>query len=159
LTWARYPRSITTPVSDVADQIRNLVRQRRQTGLPDLDEDFLQQASLDELRKVALLASSKSLPTKRQVTLYRARSLAIRLYVLKRANGRCESCGNPGPFRTPDGSLFLEAHHIHKVADGGPDHPRKVIGVCPNCHRRAHYSVDFKKFNDVLARKLAKLEK
>jgi 5-methylcytosine-specific restriction protein A len=44
----------------------------------------------------------------------------------------------------------LEPHHIRRVADGGPDHPEWVIGVCPNCHRRAHYAEDKVEFNETL---------
>ena len=46
------------------------------------------------------------------------------------------------PFITPDGQLYLEVHHIERLSDGGPDHPRWVVAVCPNCHRRAHYAGD-----------------
>lgn len=62
------------------------------------------------------------------------------------------------PFRGADGRPFLETHHTRRVADGGPDHPAKVIGLCPNCHRRAHFAGDAKSFNASLMRKLPKLE-
>ena len=41
-----------------------------------------------------------------------------------------------------DGSPYLEPHHITRLADNGPDHPAKVIALCPNCHRKAHSSQD-----------------
>jgi 5-methylcytosine-specific restriction protein A len=90
--------------------------------------------------------------------IYRARSLAIRLYVLRRADGYCEGCTLAAPFRSADGSPFLEAHHTKRLADDGPDHPAKVIGLCPNCHRRAHHAGDALSFNASLIRKLPKLE-
>jgi hypothetical protein len=51
LTWAIYPRSITTPKPEIAARIRALIRHRRRTGLPDLDDESLNEANLDELRR------------------------------------------------------------------------------------------------------------
>lgn len=62
------------------------------------------------------------------------------------------------PFRKPDGHAYIEPHHTTRLADDGPDHPAKVIGLCPNCHRRAHYAEDAKVFNHSLKRKLSRLE-
>ena len=101
LTWANYPRSITTPNSDVAAEIRKLIKNRRTTGMPDLDDDSLLKANLDELRKVALLAEKPTAPAKERKTVYRARSIAIKLYVLRRANGSCEGCSEPLLFSKP----------------------------------------------------------
>ncbi len=66
-----------------------------------------------------------------------------------RANGVCESCAVAAPFKSRQGP-FLEVHHVLRLADGGPDHPEHVIALCPNCHRRAHYSVDAHDFNTKL---------
>ncbi len=159
LTWANYPRSITTPPPDVADQIRNLIRERRETGVGDLDDEELETASIDELRAAALLDSSSSATPKERKTIYRMRSQAIRKFVLRRANGYCEGCDEPAPFCTPDGLSYLEPHHTTRLADEGPDHPAHVIGLCPNCHKRAHHADDAEAFNKKLMKRLAKLEK
>ena len=50
LTWANYPRSITTPDSNVASEIRRLIQKHRTKQTPDLDEDSLMEANSDELR-------------------------------------------------------------------------------------------------------------
>jgi 5-methylcytosine-specific restriction protein A len=135
-----------------------LVRIRRKSRIPDLDDEALAFSNIDELRSVALLSQRKFVtPTERTVA-YRARSIAIRLYVLRRAVGRCEGCKAPAPFFGTDGTPFLEAHHIDRLADDGPDHPRKVIGLCPNCHRRAHYSLEKDTFNRSLRKRLTILE-
>lgn len=87
----------------------------------------------------------------------RKRATAVKLYTLGRAKGRCEFCGSDAPFRTPSGEPYLEAHHILRLADDGPDHPRNVIGLCPNCHCRAHYSGDRAKLKERMKRRAAEL--
>jgi 5-methylcytosine-specific restriction endonuclease McrA len=158
LNWANYPRSITTPARNIADQVWRLVARRRLTRLPDLDEEALVASNLDELRSVALMKSAAAVPKRRRTTLYRVRSLAIRLYVLKRAAGTCEGCGGDAPFVRPDSTPYLEPHHTTRLADEGPDHPARVIALCPNCHRRAHHADDGPAFNRRLQRRVRSLE-
>jgi hypothetical protein len=159
LIWANYPRSITTPRPTEATQVEKLISERRKTGLPDLFDDALAGSNIDELRTVALMSARSCLVPIPRTTILRARSTAIHLYVLARAAGRCEGCKKVAPFFKEDGSAYLESHHTTRVADGGPDHPAKVIGLCPNCHRRAHYSRDAKTFNQSLVRRLPSLER
>jgi 5-methylcytosine-specific restriction enzyme A len=71
--------------------------------------------------------------------LYHKRSAAVREYVLIRADGTCESCGNTAPFKREDGTPYLELHHIWRLSDYGPDHPKWVGAICPNCHQEMHY--------------------
>lgn len=113
----------------------------------DLDDtNRLKRYSLVQLRDAALpKAVSTAEPQARmQVAYYRAE--AIRRYALARANGHCEGCTQAAPFSSAQGP-YLECHHLHRVADGGPDHPENVVALCPNCHRRAHYSKDAASFN------------
>jgi 5-methylcytosine-specific restriction endonuclease McrA len=159
LTWAIYPRSITTPLPEVANQIRELISLRRRTRRPDLDPETLTKANIDELRVAALLKSRPFAPVAQRKAIVRIRSLAISLYVLRRANGYCEGCGTPAPFEKHDGTPYLEPHHTKRLSDDGPDHPARVIALCPNCHRRAHYAIDSKEFNTLLMRKLRELER
>ncbi len=70
------------------------------------------------------------------------RSVIVRDYVLARAKERCEACGKPAPFKTNRGRPYLEPHHIRRLSDGGPDDPRFMGAVCPNCHREIHYGVE-----------------
>lgn len=62
----------------------------------------------------------------------------VRQIVVKRANGRCEHCGELG-FRKTDGSYYVEAHHIISLSKQGPDTLDNVIALCPNHHREAHF--------------------
>ena len=54
-------------------------------------------------------------------------------------NHTLAACDRPAPFRQPGGGAYLEPHHLHRAADFGPDHPRAVAALCPNCHREAHH--------------------
>jgi 5-methylcytosine-specific restriction protein A len=135
-----------------------MISERRKTGLPDLDDQSLADANIDELRKAALLSARPSATQKERTFTDRVRSKAIHLYVLTRAQGHCEGCNLAAPFIKADGRPYLEAHHTTRLADDGPDHPAKVIGLCPNCHRRAHHAEDADIFNRSLKRKLARLE-
>jgi 5-methylcytosine-specific restriction enzyme A len=132
------------------------------TAEEDLSETTVQDLmkdSLDELHRKALADSADHRTPVERRALVRMRSRAVRLYVLQRANGKCEGCGAAAPFTTVNGSPYLEPHHIRRLTDGGPDDPRWVAGICPNCHRRAHYSRDAAEYNTKLAEVVQELEK
>jgi len=116
--------------------------------------------SLDQLRARALKAASEAQQRSPREArrLYHERSAAVREYVLARADGICESCGNPAPFKRPDGTPYLEPHHTRKISDGGPDHPRWVGAVCPNCHKEIHRGIGGEEKNRNLEGYLASLE-
>jgi len=126
--------------------------------LPVASGQELERESLDELRRRAVADSAEYRTPMERRALYRMRSRAVRLYVLRRAAGKCEGCGAVAPFTTMDGEPYLEPHHIRRLTDGGPDDPRWVVGVCPNCHRRAHYSRDAGEYNTKLIEVVKKLE-
>jgi 5-methylcytosine-specific restriction protein A len=90
-------------------------------------------------------------------TVYR-RSQAVRQYVLARAGGQCEACQAPAPFMTAKGEPYLEPHHILRVSDGGPDDPKHVAAVCPNCHRAAHLGTEARTLKEKMLRVVAALE-
>lgn len=54
------------------------------------------------------------------------------------AQGVCQLCQNPAPFKDKYGEPFLETHHIKWMAKGGKDSIENTIALCPNCHRRLH---------------------
>lgn len=99
------------------------------------------QEPLEDLRRRAFEAvrPSGEHTTRESRRLYYQRSTVVRNYVLARSAGICEACRQPAPFLRQDGSPYLEPHHTRRVADGGPDHPRWVGGICPNCHREIHH--------------------
>lgn len=61
-------------------------------------------------------------------------------FVLRRADGVCEECGESAPFiRKSDGTPFLEVHHKKPLSEGGIDSIGNTVALCPNCHRRFHF--------------------
>jgi len=121
----------------------------------EFDEDYqklLAEYSLEMLRNKALASSDASPTTSERKTTTHKRSTAIKAYALARAEGVCEGCANAAPFITKSGIPYLEVHHIRRLSDGGPDHPKWVIACCPNCHRKAHYSNVADTFNKHLSK-------
>jgi 5-methylcytosine-specific restriction protein A len=130
----------------------------------ELDEETASERSLwtkdlNELRRMAGEASSRPSTARERKSVARVRSRAVRVYVLKRADGICEGCGDKAPFSTPEGRPYLEPHHIRRLSDGGPDDPQCVAGLCPNCHRRAHYSKDANEFNSTISEFVTRMER
>jgi len=114
--------------------------------------------SLEELRRQAIEDAVDRPERSEGRRSYVERSASVRAYVLKRADGICESCEKPAPFRRSNGDPYLEPHHTRRLADGGPDHPRWVGAVCPTCHREIHHGESGRKRNDELKKKLADIE-
>ena len=127
-----------------------------QSFLPDLETEPAQQSTFDtqELEKrVQLLLRSTSFERPKgnaqpryrraeQAPLIYERSPAVKAWVLRQAAGVCECCGKPGPFLLPDGTCYLEVHHVKHLAQNGPDTIENTIAVCPNCHRHLHLGID-----------------
>ena len=116
----------------------------------DEAEGEAQALSLDELRQRAKTDGATSGTTQERKRAAYRRSVWVKWYAWKRADGNCEGCGDPAPFLTPKNRPYLEVHHLHSMADGGPDLPEHVIAVCPTCHRRAHYAADSQEYNQRL---------
>lgn len=125
----------------------------------ELEDISFANYSLKELRRLA--EKQVSVDTKHRIStnIVLKRAKAIKLYALKRANGYCESCNNEAPFVKPNGEPFLEVHHLRKLSDGGIDDPENVAAICPNCHRRVHYSKDSILYNDQLIINIKEKEK
>lgn len=87
------------------------------------------------------LAISDPKPTKTVVSqVVFNRNQYVVAEVLDRANGICERCNKPAPFtKDCDNLPYLEVHHKIPLAENGGDTVENAIGLCPNCHRQAHY--------------------
>ncbi|MGV8832159.1 MAG: HNH endonuclease [Devosia sp.] len=106
------------------------------------------------------MAAANTVPGRRssQVSVVE-RSRHVRDYVVARAAGYCEGCKEPAPFLRKNGVPYLEPHHIRRLGDGGPDDPRFVIALCPNCHRRVHSGTDGADYNATLLRDMKFIER
>ena len=84
-------------------------------------------------------APEPRLPARHEVTgRVWDRDHKVRDAALFRAKGNCEFCGQPG-FRTADGGIYLETHHVIPLSENGGDDERNVAALCPNDHREAHH--------------------
>ena len=115
--------------------------------------------NLYDLRAALVLASGETEVTiQEKVSKVYKRSTLVTEYALLRANGRCEACTMAAPFTTKAGLPYLEVHHLYRLADGGPDRFDRVAAICPNCHRRCHYSIDGGKYNQGLIESIQQRE-
>lgn len=112
----------------------------------------------DELRNRAAKTIGKQPKAREGKRTAWERSVDLKVYVRRRANGGCEGCGVSAPFKTKDGHPYLEPHHTRRLTDGGPDDFHHVIALCPTCHRRVHHGADGSAYNEELVSKLAALE-
>lgn len=95
----------------------------------------------DKVRKLA--EEMDQVPSERIVTSkQKVRNPVLARFAKMRANGKCELCGQPAPFKDCDGKPYLEEHHLVPVAEDGKDNKNNVCALCPNCHRRMHVVKD-----------------
>lgn len=90
------------------------------------------------------------------ITQYQ-RDASVKAWVLKQADGICESCSQPAPFSGSDGFPYLEVHHVRQLAENGSDTIDNAVAVCPNCHRELHYGERSKNLVDMLYKNISRL--
>jgi len=110
-----------------------------------LEQRFSEQLAESQKTQQAIrlkrIESAESLPEKVKIlsTAYK-RNPDITAEVLFRANGICEKCKQPAPFkRAKDNTPYLEIHHRKPLAKGGRDDMSNTMALCPNCHREMHF--------------------
>ena len=151
------------PLKNVGSNVLPLLEElilEKDPGSPDPQMQFdLQVARLiegDNLPK----PSGKSVPEKFSKEVFsHQRDPAVVAWVLKNSRGYCEACEQPAPFVKPNGQLFLEVHHLRRLADGGSDTTGNAIAVCPNCHRELHSGIEKEKLRDSVYRRLVRLQR
>ncbi|TET34898.1 MAG: HNH endonuclease [Planctomycetota bacterium] len=117
-----------------------------------------EEVDIETLKAEAIAAGRPSSSTYNTRAEYRSRSASVAHYVLTRAKGICEACFQPAPFNRPDRTPYLEVHHTQRLADEGPDDIMHVTGICPNCHREAHFGPDTDAFRKRLEKFIAEKE-
>lgn len=115
-------------------------------------------ANLQALKDRAFAAANPAPSSTQRMRTVVERSKDVKEYIVRRGAGVCEGCGSNAPFLRPDGVPYLEPHHIRRLSDGGPDDPRFVIALCPNCHRRIHSGADGTNYNKQMLTKMKVIE-
>ena len=107
----------------------------------EFQEEIREAKKLSKEKRHKKLSNLDPIPTKKTViqTIFNRNQYVV-VEVLDRANGICERCEKPAPFlKDLDNNPYLEVHHIKPLAKGGNDTIDNAVGICPNCHRQAHY--------------------
>ncbi len=128
-------------------------------AMPTDNRDELEQKSKAILSRPEMLSeppAGNPSPKKELAlgTVY-VRDPRVVAYTQQRAKGVCELCQQKAPFCRPDGTGYLETHHILPLAEGGPDTVENCAAVCPNCHRALHSANDKEGLAEVLKKRLS----
>lgn len=126
------------PISQVESNEPTPIPKYELTALETKRERTAKKLS-DEALKARLAKGIKIPASVKTTTVTYYRDPYVVEYVKRRANGNCELCQNPGPFKAQDGLPFLEVHHIHWLSNQGEDSIKNTVALCPNCHRKMHY--------------------
>ena len=123
--------SIVTPV-ELAAKASSVMEEAETLETLNIDELLVRyktQADQTSTRPGRKILSARS---------YERNPLVIAIARL-RASHRCEvrNCTHP-IFRTPEGIIYAEVHHIVPLADGGEDSIDNVACLCPAHHREVH---------------------
>ena len=102
------------------------------------EEEQAEEMPLKELEKTAAKRSSKPVEQKEVTTKQYSRDPYISELAKRLANGKCELCGQPAPFKDSKGKPYLETHHVVWLSKGGSDSVDNTVALCPNCHRKMH---------------------
>lgn len=121
---------------------------------------FLEKLGFRIVLREELIAKKKikhlfgeSVPTKiRNASIKtRQRCYEYAEYILNKANGICQNCNSPAPFKKKKNNTpYLEAHHMDELSKGGIDHPDNMVALCPNCHVEIHRGKNGEAINEAL---------
>ncbi|RON47563.1 HNH endonuclease [Pseudomonas frederiksbergensis] len=154
------------PARNVGSQVEQSIRavltekgvQPGDPKAPTADEETLERRAT-ALQKEKITEPPKGIKKPKRVansrTVY-VRDPEVRAWVRNEAEGNCDGCGEPAPFQKL-GLPYLEVHHVKPLAEKGSDQITNAVALCPNCHRRCHYSNDSQEFTASLYLKVGRL--
>ncbi len=150
--------------SGVKDRIKDVLRQHGIESflafVPTADPALLD-AKVTALRKKKLHLEPAGCAEPQQVvgsTTSFVRDPDVKRWVLETAAGFCEGCASPAPFIGLNGFPYLEVHHVVPLGARGSDRITNAVALCPNCHRRCHFSIERDEFKLSLYEKIARLK-
>jgi 5-methylcytosine-specific restriction protein A len=100
-------------------------------------ERKVRKLSADELKLKATRAR-KQVGERTVQSVQYERDPFVSQYTKQQANGICDLCLKPAPFKDSKGQPYLESHHIEWLSKGGLDSVENTVALCPNCHRKMH---------------------
>lgn len=100
-------------------------------------ERYAQKISNEEL-STSVKISNRNPGTRPVATNRYERNPYVCEYAKRRANGICQLCETPAPFKDKNNNPYLESHHIVWLSKGGEDSIENTVALCPNCHRKMH---------------------
>ena len=142
--------------ANVATIIEHLIGDLENRPTPPMVGNAVEITKIRKVLKECPAGSATPGTTTSSTTSF-VRDPKVKAWVLERAKGICEACAQSAPFSGADGSPFLEVHHLRKLADGGSDTVTNAAAVCPNCHRRLHFSEDAHAYRETIYSKAAVL--
>ncbi|RLU10185.1 HNH endonuclease [Pseudomonas prosekii] len=125
---------------------------------PTADEETLERRAA-VLQKQNITEPPKGIKKPKRAASSRTvyvRDPEVRAWVRNEAAGHCDGCKKPAPFQKL-GLPYLEVHHVKPLAEKGSDQISNAVALCPNCHRRCHYSNDREEFTALLYEQVARL--
>ncbi|MDP2409432.1 MAG: HNH endonuclease signature motif containing protein [Pseudolabrys sp.] len=163
-----YLRANNNTIIKIAEPTSDKVQiavQRRGTISGRAYDYFIIQSSYDSVQKrlfalrgVAYGAPEMATASRSVASIRRERSALIVEYARLRSEGFCEACDSPAPFIRRNDDPYLEVHHIVSLAEGGEDHPKNVVAICPNCHARVTHGKDGVSYNSLIKKRVVEIE-
>lgn len=101
-------------------------------------EKAAERLSMSDLQRRAEQNESDKVSSRKVTSNIYIRDTFVSEYAKRRANGRCQLCGEKAPFSNREGIPYLECHHIEWISEGGSDTIENTVALCPNCHRKMH---------------------
>lgn len=132
--WIFPLQTIEAGIADAVDVIE--VEKKKERQAHGLSQDRLEKLVHEN---EATAGSCRLVKSKTYV-----RNQYVAEYTKRRANGKCELCGQKAPFLDAAGEPYLESHHIDWLSQGGLDSIGNTVALCPNCHRKMHIVGDEK---------------
>ena len=108
-----------------------------------IENDYKRPRTPEELEPILKqISEDQTLATRKEKTYsVVSRNPTYARLVKERDEYICQICGALG-FEKKSGGKYAEAHHIDELAKNMIDDPRKMICVCPLCHRVIHYGTE-----------------
>lgn len=125
------------------DKKRYIFRRSQKDILAKVLSSIFGQSVLDEEQIEPVEVQELNLDTYERIS----RNNSLREEVLKKSNYTCELCKKTNTFQDKESKWYFEAHHVipynptnQKLFNVTLDHLSNLVCLCPECHRKVHFS-------------------